>query len=176
MSSLKNRRLKEAQINNNPIGFVICRVGAVLVAVSAIGGLGLAIEPMLDGSLDLGYLIRFALMLLAPFIVAILLWSYADQISHIPFAAPRPSIMGDFDPEELVRIGTQLIGIYVLSFGVISMFGTESLALAQSSIFKDSETIRESMSSRTISGRVTYAVQIILGVALILRGKRRIGS
>lgn len=176
MSSPKNRRLKEAEINNNPIGFVICRVGAVLVAVSAIGGLGFVIEPMLDGSIDLGYLLKLALMLLAPFIVAIFLWAYADQISHIPFAAPRSSSIGDFDSEELVRIGTHLIGIYVLSFGVISMFGTESLALAQSSIFKDSETIRESVSARTISSRVSYAAQITLGVALILRGKGRLGN
>ena len=155
---------------------MICRVGAILVAISAIGGLGLAVEAMLDEPIHAGFLIRFALVLLAPLVVAILVWMYADQISHIPFAAPRPSTIGDFDSEELVNIGTHLIGIYIFVFGVISMFSSESLALAYSSMFSDNESLRERMSTHTFSNRVSYVVQIVLGLFLIVRGKRMLGN
>ncbi len=105
----------------------------------------------------------FVLMTLVPLVAAFLLWAYADQISHIPFAPQRPATIGDFDSEELVGIGILLIGIYVLVFGVISMAGTESLALAQSSWFKDNDSVLESVSAHTIGNRVSYVVQIVLG-------------
>lgn len=129
---------------------------------------------MLSGSADLRYFLVFALLTLAPLVVAFLLWIYADRISYIPFAAPRPATIGDFDSEELVGVGTHLIGIYVLAFGIISMFSTEALTLAQSSWFSDNEKIAETMSAHTISRRVSYVVQIIVGLALLIRGRKRL--
>ena len=161
-----------AQINNNPVGFVICRVGAVLVATSAFNGLGFMIEPLLGGSVDLSFLLMFVLMTLVPLVAAFFLWASADKISHIPFAPQRPTNIGDFDTEELASIGIHLIGIYVLVFGVISMAGTESLALAQSSWFKDNDSIRDSLSPHTIGNRISYVVQIGLGYFLLKRGKK----
>lgn len=161
-----------AQINNNPVGFVVCRVGAVLVATSAFNGLGFMIEPLLGGSADLRFFLMFVLMTLVPLVAAFLLWAYSDQISHIPFAPQRPTTIGDFSAEELLSIGIHLIGIYILVFGVISMAGTESLALAQSSWFSDNESIRQSVSAHTIGNRISYAVQIGLGYFLLMRGKR----
>lgn len=133
------------------------------------------IAPMLDGGPDLGFILMFLLMTLAPLVAAALLWAYADQISHIPYAPQHPATISDFDSEELVGIGIHLIGIYVLVFGVISMTSTESLALMQSSLFKERESISVSVSAHTIGNRVSYVVQILLGYFLLKRGKRRLG-
>lgn len=153
---------------------MICRVGAVLVAVSAFNSLGYVTEPLLSGSLDLGYLLMFGLITLGPLVAAFFLWVYADRISHIPFAAPRPTTMGDFNLEELVGVGMHLIGIYILAFGIISMFGSEALSLAQSSWFSDHAEMTERMAAHTISRRVSYVVQIVVGLVLLIRGKKRL--
>lgn len=161
-------------MTNNPVGFVICRIGAIFVATSAFTSLGYMMEPLLSGSADLGSFLMFALITLGPLVAAFFLWMYADRISYIPFAAPRPATIGDFNSEELIGIGTHLMGIYVLAFGVISMFSTEALTLAQSSWFSDNERIIERMSAHTISRRVSYVVQIVVGIALLIRGKKRL--
>ena len=146
------------------------------MATSAFHGLGFMIQPLIDGPANLGFFLMFALMTIVPLVAAFLLWAYADQISHIPFAPQRPSTMGDFDLEELLSVGIQLIGIYVLVYGVISMARTETIALAQSSMFRDSDSLLDTVSAHTIGNRVSYVVQIALGYALLKRGKRGFGS
>ncbi len=159
---------------NNPVGFVICRIGAVLVAISAFNSLGFVMEPLLIGSVELSSFLMIALITLAPLVAAFFLWVYADRISYIPFAAPRPAKMSDFNLEELVGVGMHLIGIYILAFGIISMFGSEALTLAQSLWFADRIEITERMAAHAISRRVSYVVQIVVGLVLVIRGKRRL--
>ena len=159
-------------MTSSPIGIVICRAGAVLLAVSAFRGLGFMIGPLLSGSGELEFFLMFAVMLVAPLASAFVLWHYAEQISAMPLLAPRTATIGDLDADELVGVGTHLIGIYVLVFGVVTLFGTEALAWAQSGMYEDSDSLRETVSPHTFGNRISYAVQIVLGLALLIRGKK----
>ncbi len=151
-------------------------MGAVLVVTSAFHGLGFMIAPLFGGSADLEFFLMFALMTVVPLVAASFLWVYADRISHIPYAPQRPSTVGDFELEELLSVGIQLIGIYVLVFGVISMARTEALALAQSSMVEDYDSLRDNVMAHTIGNRVSYVVQIVLGYVVVKLGKRGPGS
>ena len=162
-------------MTGNPIGIVICRVGAIVLAVSALSSIGFLITPLLSSSDGLDkFLVMFAIMFLAPIASGVLLWKFAEQISSTPFDSPRFAASGTLGSADLVMIGTYLIGIYVLVFGVVGAFSTEAFALAQSTMFEDNETIEtivESMSAHIIGRRVSYSVQIVLGIALLIRGK-----
>ncbi|RLA40714.1 MAG: hypothetical protein DRR42_25540 [Gammaproteobacteria bacterium] len=160
-------------MTGNPIGIVICRVGAILLVVSAVRGLGFVITPLLSPSQELGeFFLMSTLMFLAPLVSAFLLAVYAEQISSTRFDTSRLASGDALGSTELVSIGTYLIGIYLLVFGVISIFNTEAVAYAQSNMFKDNEMIVESMSPHTIGGRISYVVQIALGLTLLVRGKK----
>ncbi len=131
-------------MSGNPIGVVICRVGAILLAVSAAQSLGFVIVPLLNSPPELGnFFLISALMVLAPLV-----------------------------SDELVAIGTYLIGIYVLVFGIVSLSQTEALRFAQSSVFGDYEKVTDGIAAHAIASRVSYAVQIALGLVLIFRGKK----
>ena len=159
-------------MTGNPIGIVICRVGAIVLAVSALSSIGFLITPLLSSSDGLDkFLVMFAIMFLAPIASGVLLWKFAEQISSTPFDSPRFAASGTLGSADLVMIGTYLIGIYVLVFGVVGAFSTEAFALAQSMMFEDNETMVESMSAHIIGRRVSYSVQIVLGIALLIRGK-----
>ena len=158
----------------NPIGVVICRIGAVFLAVSAVRGLGFVIAPLLNPSgAGLEFWLMLGLMVLAPFVTAFLIWGYAEQISSVPVISAHMPKIESLSPQILVQIGTYLIGVYVLVFGVVSAFESEATAWAQSNMFRDSEITRDTLSPHTIGNRVSYFAQIVIGLALLILGKRR---
>ena len=160
-------------MSGNPVGIVICRIGAVLLVVSAFQGLGFVIIPLISEPRELNsFFVMSALMVLAPLVSAFLIAAYAEQISSTRFDASRFARGEGLGPAELVSIGTYLIGLYVLIFGVVHLFQTEAYNFAQSSVFSDNEFIVNSTSAHQIGQRVSYAVQITLGLTLLVRGKR----
>ena len=163
-------------MSGNPIGIVICRIGAILLVVSSVQSLGFVIMPLLNSPAEIGeFAVMSALMVLAPLVSAFFLAAYAENISSTRFDTSRTSIEDSLGPAELISIGMYLIGIYVLVFGLISMFQTEAVNFAQSSMFEDNERISSSMSAHTIGGRVRFVVQILLGLALMVRGRKGLG-
>jgi hypothetical protein len=110
-------------------------------------------------------------MVLAPLISAFLLAVYAEKISSTRFDVSRFAISDSLGSKELLSIGTFLIGVYVLVFGLVALFQSEALYFSQLILFEDNEHISQTLSARTIGGRITYAVQIILGLFLLIRGK-----
>jgi hypothetical protein len=160
-------------MSGNPIGIVICRIGAVLLVISAFQGLGFVIMPLINSPQELdSFFAMSALMVLAPLVSAFFLTVYAEQISSTRFDASRYTLSEGIGPAELISIGTYLIGIYVLIFGVVHMFQTEAYSFAQSSVFEDNEHVVKSTSAHQIGNRVSYSVQIVLGFALLIRGKK----
>jgi hypothetical protein len=69
-------------MSGNPIGIVICRIGAVLLVISAFQGLGFVIMPLINSPQELdSFFAMSALMVLAPLVSAFFLTVYAEQIS-----------------------------------------------------------------------------------------------
>ena len=69
-------------------------------------------------------------------------------------------------------IGMNLLGIYILVMAVIKIFQTETLTWLEYYGDNRGESFVEMMSDRAISMRVSNVVQVLLGIALIIRGKR----
>lgn len=160
-------------MSGNPIGIVICRIGAILLVVSSVQSLGFVIMPLLSAPSELdNFFVMSALMVLAPLVSAFLLAAYAEQISSTRFDTSRLASSDSLGSAELISIGTYLIGIYVLVFGVVSLFQTEALNFAQSNMFEDNESIASSMSAHALGNRISFVVQIALGLTLLARGKR----
>ena len=159
-------------MSGNPIGIVICRVGAILLVVSSVKSIGFLIVPLLEAPADLDkFLVMSVLMVLAPLVSALILAVYAEKISSTRFDASRFAISDSLGSMELISIGTFLIGIYVLVFGVVAMFQAESVNFSQQILIQDSERLAERMSAHAIGRRISYTVQIILGLVLLIRGK-----
>jgi hypothetical protein len=71
-----------------------------------------------------------------------------------------------------VMVGMHLLGIYILVMAVINIFQTETLTWLQYFGDTSSQSFVEMMSDRAISMRVSNVVQVVIGIGLIIRGKR----
>lgn len=160
-------------MTSNPIGIVICRIGAIWAAIVGIGGVGLEIATLLTSPLAADSLSAYSIvMVLIYFVLAFVLWHYAESISSTRFPTADRVTDGPFDSGELVMIGTHLLGIYILVMGVISTFQTETLTWLEYYGDISSESFVDRMSAHAVSLRVSNALQIMLGIALIIRGKK----
>lgn len=158
------------------IGVVLCRVGAAVLIVQAIQALGYSLPGLLFGYDDLGpEVLWFTLLAIAPGLAAIGLWVFADRISRIaardePVDNPRP-----VDGVDLVRIGTALIGIYLLVTALLDGVHVEVTNLALPDIGADRQSFTDEHVARTIGRRVSNATRLLLGIALIV-GRNRIAE
>ena len=159
-------------MNSNPIGIVICRIGAIWLALSALGNVGNAITTLSTYTELDAFIVMSLISILATFATAFILWHYAESISSTRFPTPDLATGNRVDSSQLVMIGTHLLGIYILVLGIISLVEIETIAWMQSSMYERSESFRETMSAHLVGGRVSSALQIVLGFALLIRGKR----
>lgn len=160
-------------MTSNPMGIVICRIGAIWAAIVGIGGVGLEIATLLISPLAAESLSAYSVvMILIYFVLAFVLWHYAESISSTRFPTPDRATDGPSDSGELVMIGVHLLGIYILVMAVINIFQTETLTWLEYYGDSSSESLIEMMSARVVSIRVSNAVQVMLGIALIIRGKK----
>ena len=160
-------------MTSNPIGIVICRIGAIWAVIVGIGGVGLEFATLLNSPSAADSVSAYSIvMILIYFVLAFVLWHYAESISSTRFPTPDRSTVGSFDSSELVMIGVHLLGIYILVMAVINIFQTETLTWLEYYGDSSSESFVEMMSARAVSMRVSNAVQAILGIALIIRGKK----
>lgn len=160
-------------MTSNPIGIVICRIGAIWAAIVGVGGVGLEIATLLTSPSAADSLSAYSVaMILIYFVLAFVLWHYAESIASTRFSTPNRAIDGSFDSGELLMIGVQLLGIYILVMAVINIFQTETLTWLEYYGDSSSESLIDMMSARVVSMRISNGVQVLLGIALIIRGKK----
>ena len=160
-------------MTSNPIGIAICRIGAIWATIVGIGGIVLEIATLLTSRVAAESMSAYSIvMILIYFVLAFVLWHYAENISATQYPASDRVTDGRFDSGELVMVGMQLLGIYILVMAVINIFQTETLTWLEYFGDTSSESFVEMMSDRAVSMRVANVVQVVLGVGLIIRGKR----
>ena len=139
----------------NPIGVVICRVASIWLAVSGLGGITLMIVDLVTDPVELDSFFAYSVVTaLIPLISAFLLWHYAESISTFRFSSTDWGSGDTVDPDALLSIGIVLVGIWMVAFGAVSVFGTEATAWMQSSLFRDNDRISDRLSPHVIGSRV----------------------
>ena len=157
----------------NPIGVVICRVAAIWLAVSALGGIALVISTLVTNPGELDSLFTYSVVTaLIPLISAFVFWHYAERISSFRLGSPGMTFDDSLDADVLLSTGIFLLRIWILAIGVINVFQIETVAWVQSALYQDNEIITDGLSPHTIGGRVSNAVQIAIGVGLIAWGRK----
>jgi hypothetical protein len=155
------------------IGIVLCRVGAAVLTVQAIRSLGYSLPGLLFGDREFwSEMVAFSFLGAAPGLAAIGLWVFADRISSLsdPFEVTEsPKPLSGLD---IVRIGTTLIGVYVLVMGITTGANVEVLNLVRPDLGSEYQSTIDEQTARTIGSRASYFVQILLGLALIIGRER----
>lgn len=158
------------------IGVVLCRVGAAVLTVQAIRSFGYALPGLLFGGEGFTIeILAFFLLSGVPGLAAIGLWVFADRISSVADQVETEEPQQPLAGVDLVRIGTALIGIYVLVLGVISAANVEVATLARPDLDDSYQTMLDEHDARMIGLRISYLVQIVIGLALVF-GRERISE
>jgi hypothetical protein len=158
------------------IGVVLCRVGAAVLTVQAIRSFGYALPGLLFGGNSFAIEgLAFGMMSIAPGLVAVGLWVYADRISGFVNQPEATEQQHPLTGVDLVRLGTALIGICLLLLGVIYATAVEAGNLARADIGVEYQSMLDQHNARMVGERASYLVQILIGIALLL-GKERISA
>ena len=155
----------------NRIGIVICRVGAILLVAQTFQNISYIIGPSADWG-GVRWLLSTGFYMLSPLVAALLLWSFAEHIGKI--GAPTQEECTDLhvSASQLVAAGTFLIGIYMLAFGIVSALQIEAQQHWMAGLTP--ERLTDTVAAQTMSRRVGYIIQILIGIVLMLYTKRKI--
>jgi len=158
------------------IGVVLCRVGAAVLTVQAIRSLGYTLPALVFGADGFGIqMLGFGLLSFVPGLSAIGLWIYADKISGVLDQSETTESEHPLTGVDLIRIGTALIGIYILVLGVISGVGTEVGELARPDLGPEFASRVDEHNARVIGHRASYLAHIVIGLSLLL-GRERLSA
>ena len=159
------------------ISIVICRVGAVLLWVLALTQLGYAIPGMLYGPSTPGWgELVFIAIAAAPVVVGIVLWVFAEQIASAIVAGDQTSDAApSLSDVDILRIGTALIGVYLVAGGIVAAVSTEVSAMAMSDMGAEFEPFKDENAARNMGRRAANLAEIVIGVALFF-GRERLAN
>ncbi len=156
------------------IGVVLCRVGAAVLVVQAIGSLTYTIPGLLFADNNLSVEVwGFVLLGFVPALAAAGLWVFADRICRLPGAADRDRAEETADGVDILRIGTSLIGLYLLADGTMAAASVEMQHWMLPDLGDKFDNFMDEATARTMGFRAAYVVEIVLGIVLIA-GRDRI--
>ena len=166
------------------IGIIACRVGAAVLTVRAISGLGNIIPAFFVGPSNISAVaIGLMVVTVVPGLSAILLWVFAERICQVGSSEQGATERPRLERDEFIQIGTALLGLYLLVTGLISAASIEIAYLAR----PEDSTFRSGAdyAAQVLGWRVGYVLEILFGVVLflgqdkvfhLLRRARRIGT
>lgn len=156
------------------IGVVLCRVGAAVLTVQAIRSLGYSLPSLIFATNEFtSEAIALSLLTVAPGLVAIGLWVFADRISNVVDPTESSNTAQPLAGVDLVRIGTALIGIYLLVSAVIYGVSVEVANMARPDLGVEHQPMIDEQVARTFGYRASYLAQLVFGLALLI-GRDRI--
>ena len=158
------------------IGIVLCRVAAAVLVVQAIRAFGYTLPVLFFevGEIEAD-LLAFGLLGLVPGLAAIGLWVFADKISSFATAGEIAELQQLLTGVDVIRLGTALIGIFLLIQGIISATAIEVGELARPNLGDDYRTMIDRHKAEVMGMRASFVTQIALAIALIL-GRDRLGE
>ena len=155
------------------LGVVLCRVGAVLLFVQSIKSLQYVLPALFEyGSLD-SSVILVVFSTVIPALAGVGLWVLAERICRVNIASADIEIRSSLEALDLVTIGTLLIGLYAVFYGIVGALTSESMIWTQVSRLRDMPDRFGQISESFLPMRVSNVSQIVLGLVLIV-GRQRI--
>ena len=154
------------------IGIIACRVGAAVLTVKAISGLGNFMPLFFDRHADVsGAVLGMMALTVVPGLAAILLWVFAEKICQVSLPNEPPTEPQALDGDKFIQIGTALLGLYLLVTGLVSAVTLEiaySARPVESTVLSSAE-----QEARLLSWRVGYFLKFVFGAVLFL-GRERV--
>ena len=152
-------------------------IGATLVKLAAVFIVILTIEklPVVIGMLTAldrySWVVAFFIGINAvlPFVIAWALWKFPHTVAGSGASPVEPVPDVDRTASAVLQTGIMLLGLYALLFGVIDMAFIESQRVAQSMMEDQYGGKTGAMDPYFLGQRLSYALQVLLGLALILR-------
>lgn len=157
------------------IGIVICRVAAAVLLVETTRGVGFILPTLISGPDGIASsLLAGVMLILLPGLAAVGLWVFAARIVGVPQRADDTPEASTIEATDLVRVGTLLIGLYLLVTGVIS-----GVSLEVSDFMQPQAPETQGGGSRydaVLAGsRAAYVLRVLFGVAL-MTGRDRLAK
>ena len=150
------------------LGVVLCRVGAVLLFVECAKSFQYVLPALMNyGRLDLPViLIVFSTVI--PAVAGIGLWVFAERICRVNLESADIEIRSSLEALDLVSIGTLLIGMYAVFYGIVGALTSESMIWTQAAQARSMPDGFNQAANSFLPTRVSNVSQILLGLALIL--------
>lgn len=156
------------------IGIVLCRVAAAVLTVQAVRSAGYVLPALVarDAEVSSG-IVAFALLSVAPGLVAIGLWVFADRISNLIEPLEDANDSQPLSGVDLVRIGTALIGMYLVISAFTYGVSIEVTNLARPKMGDEHRSMMNEHAARTMGNRASYLAELLLGIGLLM-GRNKI--
>ena len=161
-------------MNNQSISIVLVRLGAITVLLSSVYVLAANYTSFfVDGLSMTAKISMFVLTFVLPLIIAMFIWRFpATLLSKVAPESQDVDASG-ISAEQLMVVGTALLGLYVLVFGLLDVMYWESVVISERSLFEYYDTSEFESPPGIVAARVVSYGQVVLGLALIL-GRRGI--
>ena len=157
------------------VGVVLCRLAAILLFINAAENIAYSATQFFQSTVgSLPGLVAISLTVIAPILTGVVIWIYAERICRINSASSEPQLSRSLQAVDLVVIGTTLIGLYAVLFGVVSAVRIETGFWVQGQLFPNTYFPSDTVAHRVLL-RAPYATQIVLGGLLIV-GRRTLAK
>ncbi len=154
-------------MNAMTVSFVLVRLAAVFLFVRGVQGLS-SFSYLLTGEAEIA---TFAVVTLVfgvflPAGIAVHLWLHPEKVTGAQVAGSRgtePLTAG-----QILTVGITLLGLYAFIYGLVDLFSAEADYALQRYMAATANLPDEVMRKQVLVSRVTYGVQIAVGVCLIM--------
>lgn len=153
------------------VGVVLCRLAAIMLFINAAENIAYSATQFFQSTVGIvPSFVAISLTIFAPVVTGVILWIYAERICRINSSSSEAQLSSSLQSVDLIVIGTTLIGLYALLFGVVSAVRIETgfwgqAQLGPSTYFPTDTTVHR------VLLRAPYMTQIVLGGLLIV-GRR----
>ena len=157
-------------MNAMTISFVLVRLAAAFLFVRGVQGLS-AFSYLLTGDAQIANfaVVTLVFSVILPTAIAIILWLHPEKVTGAQRQSPRDEM--PMNAGQIMMIGITLLGLYVLVYGLVDLFQIETTQLMQRQMAAANNLPNEVLEQHVIISRVTYGVQIVLGICLMF-GRR----
>ena len=154
------------------IGAVIVRLAAVFIVVTSLQKLPFTLGTLttLDDFSRI-VAISFALNALLPFAIAWLLWKFPHTVAGGDSTPTESATDAEAVSAVLMQTGIALLGLYAVVFGVIEIAFFETQRIVAIKVADQSGYPAAPADPYFIGQRVSYLLQVVVGLALILGRK-----
>lgn len=149
-------------------GVVLCRLASIFFVVQALGYSGFLLQQLLDSTISrYGFVGASVVAVLVPGIAAVVTWRFGEKISTIEHEDATTELAEGVGTDQLVLVGTFLVGLYTVLLGMESAVRVEVINWVQEATNLNSTHPSDTEWLQRLPNRLSYAAQLILGTVLM---------